>query len=284
METKVKKSVKVRYKYIPKRIKGVTNRKHPLYDGKLDSAIDKFSVLRDTSGRYILNLSTEEEEFIKKGLGLIDEDLNVHNIKNTYLKAFSVEMPKAGIHLDISRPYDLLVDKVLSAYDNVIAPNVRVINQKASYRYVRSKKDEEVLFELEASDYKKKAYKLLGALEQSRERMLLFVINTGMRVLPSITTPELRQLVNKAVDKSEKDFITTLEDPLFVEKGIIKLGAILKVIKVISGMYYYNDTPLAFEGKAATLGQSAVYLKDVEQGDLKLAISEKVINEFKGTQ
>jgi len=284
METKVKKSVSVRYKYIPKRIKGVTNSKHPLYDGKLDSAIDKFSVLRNASGRYVLDLSEDEQKFIEEGLGLMKEDLNTHDRNNVYLKEFSIEMPKAGIHLDISKPYDLLVDKILRAYDNVVAPNNRVIKQKASYRYVRLKKDDEVLLSLEKSDDRKKAYKLLGALEGSRERMLLFVINSGRRILPSISDPELRQLVNKAVDTNEKSFIKTLEDPLFVEKGIIRLGAIQKVVKVISGMYYYNEAPLAFEGKAATLSQAATYLKDVEQGDLKLAISEKVINEFKGTK
>jgi hypothetical protein len=284
MDTKVKSSTKVRYKYIPRRVHGVMNKNHVLYEGKLDSAIDKFSILRDRSGGFKLNLSEKDLKFVQDGLGLTDQEINVHNRKNTYLESILIEMPKRGLFLDISKPYDFLIDKVLQAYDNVVAPNNRRVKEKASYRYVRLKDDEEVTYILETSDLKKKAYKLLGALEGSKERMLLYLTNTGMRLNTSVTVPVLRKLVNEAVDKNQKKFVDTLEDKLFTEKGIIRLGAILKVIQVKSSMYYYQEAALAFEGKAATLENASVYLSDTEQADLRLAISEKIIDAFKGVK
>ncbi len=276
-------STKIRYKYIPRRIHGITNKNHVLYDGKLDSAIDKFSVLRDTSGRFVLNLTEDEKEFIKQGLGLSDADLNVHNGNNEYLRNFKVEMPKHGIHLDVSRPYDLLVDKVLQAYNNIIAPNSKDIKKKASYRYVRVSQSDEVQMSIEEFDTKKKAYKILGTLETSREKMLIYLANTSMRVSPSIDNLELRKLVNESADRNLNNFIRIVEDPLFVEKGIIRLGSILNVIDVKSGLYYYENLPLAFEGQIANLNNAAAYIKDKEQANLKLTLSEKILNEFKRT-
>ncbi len=284
MDIETKAPIKVRYKYIPRRVFGITNKNHVLYDGKLDSAIDKFSVLREASGNFRLEMTDADKEKIIEGLGLSENDLNIHNRNNEYLNTLSIEMPKSGLSLNIDNPYDLLIDKVLCAYDNVIAPNARSQKNKASFRYVRLVEDEETKILLEESDKKKKAYKLLGALEQSRERMILFLLNSKMRLTPSVTTPILRKLCNEAADKNAAQFISTLEDPLFIERGLVRMGAILKKINVISGLYYYKEEPLAFSGKPANLSNAAMYLKDTEQAELKLAISEEVIHEFGRTK
>lgn len=277
-------NTKVRYQYIPRRIRGVNDPTHLLYDGKLDSSIDTFSVLRQSSGKYDLPLTEEEQEFIIKGLGLNKEDLNIGNRDNPYLKELSIEMPKAGISLDVSEPWDFLVDKVLSAYTNVIAPNKRSQNKKKSYRYARIQANEETDILLEKSDLRKEAYKLLGALEESRERMIMYLLNEGVRLHRQIDSKEVRRLVNDRVEKDYKHFIEVLSDPMFNEKGIINMAVILGVIQEKAKLHYYDEQPMASKGKPATLTNAALFLKDKTNSQIRIAITKETVDGFDGTK
>ena len=274
---------KVMFRYIPRKVHGITNPKHILYDGKLDSSLDTFYVLQDESGRWVLNLTETEIEWASKQLAINPDELNSNNKKSEFLTNLIVEMPKHGLSLDTNKALDLLKEKVLIAYANVIAPDSKSKKNKASYRYVRLRENEETKVFLQAQDLKKTVYKLLGKLEDSREQMIMFILNNKVRLNPKIETSELKKLVNISADKDPGKFVSIMEDPLFVEKGLLNMGVILKVIEIKSSFYYFEDKPLAFEGNVATQKNAAIYLADKENGDIKLAISEKVLNEFNGT-
>lgn len=271
---------KVMFRYMPRRVYGITNPKHVLYDGKNDSSIDTFYVLRDETGRWKLSLSETEENWIMDELNLDPGDLNTNDKNNEYLKSIAIEMPKHGISLNTERAFDLLTERVLIAYNNVFSPNSKSKKNKASYRYVRLKENEETQIYLEEADLKKTVYKLLGKLEDSRERMIMYILNTKVRLNPRIPTSDLRKMVNISAERDPKVFTKTLDDPLFTEKGLLNMGVILKVIEIKSNFYYYDDIPLAFEGTVATLQNAATFLADKTNGDINLAISEKVLNEF----
>lgn len=275
---------KVMYRYIPRRVYGVTNPKHVLYDGKLDSAIDKFQVLRHSSGKWIVDLTEKEKDWITDELNLDPGALNTNDRYNTYLEDILIEMPKHGLALDTNDPYHLLIDRILLAYNNVVAPNSISKKHKASYRYVRLKENEETKVYLAESDKKKAIYKALGSLEESRERMILYILNNKVRINPKLSTEELRKMVNVSAEKEPELFLSTLNDPLFTEKGMLNMAVIVNVVDIKSGFYYYDDIPLAFKGKVANLTNAALYIADSENSDIKLAISEKVLNEFNGTK
>ena len=273
----------VRYQYIPRKLRGVSDPRHILYDGKLDSSIDSFSVLRNDSGKYQLSLTKEEEDFITKGLGLNPGDLNLGNRTNEYLKSIDIEMTKSGIRLDLNEPWDLLVDKVLSAYTNVIAPSKKLKNAKKSYRYMRLKADEETDLILETADLRKKAYKLLGTLEESRERMIMYLLNEGVRLHRQISTKDVRKLVNDRVEKSYAKFISALEETMFEEKGIINMGVVVGSIQEKNKMYYFDELPMASDGEPATLTNAAIFLKDKANSQVRLAITKATIDGFNRT-
>lgn len=273
----------VRYKYIPRRVRGVLDPKHLLYDGKLDSSIDSFSVLKNSSGKYVLGITPEEEAFIVEGLGLNPGDLNSGNRDNTYLQSINIEMPKAGLQLNINDPWDFLTDKILSAYTNVFAPNNKSKNKKKSYRYVRLQASDEIDTLLENSDQRKKAYKLLGTLEESRERMIMYLLNEGVRIHRQIDTKEVRKLVNDRVEKSYTRFISALEAPLFKEKGIINMAVIVGVVDVKSKLHFFDERPMASEGEPATLTNAALFLKDKTNAQIRVAITKETVNAFNRT-
>lgn len=274
---------KVTYTYIPKRIKGITEKNHVLYDGKLDGALTTLHVVRDQSG-FRLNLTDAEREFILNGLHLNPKDLNVTDRNNKYLSELTVELPKAGITLDLANPYDLLIDKVLLGYDNLIAPDTKSQKYKATYRYVRSQATDEIDQVLHTSDLRKKAYALLGKLEDSRERMIMYLLNEKVRVHHTITTKMVKKLVNDQVEENYGKFIATLEDPLFTEKGILNMAVVLGVVQEKSNMYFFDNQPLAAKDQVATLVNASLYLKDPTNKTIKLAISKQTLDAFSGTE
>lgn len=275
---------KVLYQYKPKRIPGITNQKHILYDGKFDGSIDKFTVLRTSSGGWALSLTETEEAWLTKELGLGPNDLNVSDRSNEYLEGITVELPKGGLSLDTSDAWEFLVDKILSAYDNVIAPNSKARNDKRSYRYIRLKDNEENSDFLEGLDEKKAAYKLLGEIEKSRNKMIMVILADKVRLSAKIPTEDLRAMVNKMADTRPSKFLSIVQDPLFTEKGLLTMGTTLKVIELRSGLYYFEEAPLAEEGTVATATNAAHYLADKKNGDIKMAISNKVLDEFNRTK
>lgn len=278
------KPIKVKYKYIPRRVRGVNDPKHVLYDGKLDSAIDSFPPLRNQSGKYVINMSTKEKNFIIKEAGLNIQDLNLSDRNNEYLPKLNIEMPKSGITLNLNDPHDLLKDKILQAYHNVIAPNDKSKYMKASYRYVRLMENEETDALLQVSDLRKEAYKLLGALEESRNRMIMYLLNEGVRMHRQINSKEVRKLVNQRVELSYKKFITTLKDELFEEKGIINMAVIIGTIQEKSKMYFFDGMPLASEGEHANLTNAALFLKDKANSQIRVAITKEATDGFNRTE
>jgi hypothetical protein len=100
VETKTE-AIPVRYEYIPRRVTGVTNKNHLLYDGKLDGSIDRFSVLRSETGKYQVSITPKEQKWLEEGLGLEYGTLNTGRRNNEYFQNFRIEIPKSGIRLDI---------------------------------------------------------------------------------------------------------------------------------------------------------------------------------------
>jgi hypothetical protein len=283
-ETDTVKVLQVKYKYIPKKKFNITNPKHVLYDGKLDSSIDRFPVLRKEDGKYVLNMTEEEKEFIISGLNLKDTDLNLNDRKNEYLTNISIEMPKGGLTLNIAEPYDLLVDKLLQAYDNFIAPSLKAKNNKASYRYVRVFKEDEIDSILETADVKKEFYKALGSLESSREKMVMYLLNEGKKVHPKIGDKTLRNEVNTRAELSQTKFLKAVKDPMFVEKGMLNMAVLLSIVDLRSNLYFFEGQALAPDGEPATLKNASLFIKSKKNGSLRVAISKATLDAFNGVK
>lgn len=276
--------IKVRYKYIPKKVFGVTDKRHPLYDGKLDGSVDTFAVLQDPTGKFLIDIPAAHLAKLEKEMALDEGSLNVNNRKNSFLHELNVEVPKFGVTLDLEDPFSYLTDGILKAYNNVFAPSLKEKANKASYRYVRVEGDEETDMILEISDNRKSAYKLLGTLEESRERMIIALLNDGRRLSSAITDKDLRRQVNSMAEEDYSKFIRTLSDPQFTIKGILGMAVILGIVEVSRGLYFYDTQPLAPKGELATMEVACKYLMDPTNGSLKMTISKAALDEFNGTK
>ena len=273
---------KIYYKYIPRRVFGVNDKKHILYDGKLDGTIDYYPPRRGENGKFSLPLSDADLKWVEKEMELAPGTLNVNNRDNEYFEKMIVEMPKGGKNIDLSDPYDVLVDAVLQSYDNVFAKGIKNKDAKRSYRYVRIVEDEETDLILEVSDQRKKAYKLLGALEESRPRMIMVLLNAGRRLHPKIADKELRRKVNELVEESYGRFNRDLEDPMFTVKGILNMAVITGTVEVSRGLYSFKQEPLAFKDEPASFSNAVLFLADKANELIKVSISKETLDEFNG--
>ena len=275
------KSGRIDYKYIPRRVFGINDKKHVLFDGKLDGTIDYFPPRRHESGKFNLAITELELNWIEKSMELAPGTLNVNKRDNEFFEKMRVEMPKSGKILDLSDPYDYLVDAVLMSYDNIFAKGLKNKDARRSFRYVRIVEDEETNLILEVSDQRKMAYKTLGALEESRERMIMVLLNSGRRLSAKIADKELRRKVNELVEENYGKFNRDMEDPMFYIKGLLNMAVITGTVEVTRGLYYHEQEPLAFKDEPASFDNAVMFLADKANDKIKIAISKDTLNDFK---
>lgn len=278
--TEALKSGKVEYKYIPRRVFGIENKNHILYDGKLDSSIDYFPPRKAQNGKYKLNASQLEIDWIEEHLGLDKGTLNPHLRDNPYLDNLLIEVPKGGLRLNLNDPYDYLVDTILTSYDNVFARGLKDKDSKRSYRYVRIVESEETDLILEVADQRKDAYRALGAIESSRNKMIMILLNSGKRLNPVISTKELRRKVNEMVEENYGKFNRDIKDPMFEVKGLLNMAVITGAVTVNRGLYFFNQEPLAFKDEPSSFDNAVIYVGDKTNSTLKMAISKDTLDEF----
>ena len=277
---------KVEYRYIPRKPKGLEGdvRSHVLKKGRLVTASDGFTVLRNEFGGYTIDLSEDELSLITRQLGLDPEDLNLHRRNNPYLSGINIKLTMDKTHYDLNDPYQRLLDGILRAYNNVIANGIDKQELKVSYVYVRVVEGSDVQLRLDTFQIKKKVYKELEKLENNRFKMLLYLTLIGTRINPDITDDALVGVVNLEVEKNFNRFLETLEIEDFNYKGSLRLGVQLGIIDYKASMYYYSDAKLAEENDVANLDNSVEFLKSKANADIWLAITKDINDAITGTK
>ena len=292
METKTRTKVaavqydKVEYRYIPRKPKGLEGSvdAHVLKKGRLVTASDGFTVLRNEFGGYSIDLTKDELDLITKQLSLDPDDLNLHKRNNPYLAGIAIKLTMDVTRYDLNDPYQRLLDGVLRSYHNIIAKGIDKQDLKVSFIYVRVVEGSDVKLRLDNFQIKKEVYKALEKLESNRFKMLLYLTLIGTRINPDITNDALIGAVNLEVEKNFTRFLETLEIDDFNYRGSLRLGVQLGIIDYKASMYYYSDAKLAEENDVANIENAIAFLKSKGNSDIWLSITKDINDAIDGTK
>jgi hypothetical protein len=274
----------VEYRYIKKRVYNIDNPSHILAKGRMPGITDGLSVKRNEMGAYEIDASKSDLQQIEKELALAPGTLNTNNRFNKYFEDINIVMGVDTLRYNLSDPYERLLDKVLRAYDNVIAPDLKSVRNKPTYRYVRVVEGEEDAMASAEYNTLKELYKELGKLEENRIKMLMYLSVIGTRINPSIKDSTLINLVNKEASKSVEVFLQIIRSDDFIYKGSVMLGAQLKVISIKASMYFYKDEKLADGNNVATIDEAINFLKSGSNSDIWVSIQKDIKNAIDGTK
>jgi len=284
MKTETKQSDIVEYRFIPKKVYNVENPNHILGRGRMPGVTDSISVLRSEMGSYVIALTKTELTKIEKELSLKPGTLNVNNRFNEYLEGIDITMNIDKRTLDLSDPYQRLLDGILRAYSNVIAPDLKSIKNRPTYRYVRVLEGEETDLVNAEFNLNKNFYKELGRIEDNKFKMLMYLSSINERFSASKSTEELIAIVNTKADLNKEQFLSILSDPDFNYKGIVGVGTQMGVISYKGSMYYYKDIKLGDGDNIATFDESVRFLKNKKNKDIYMSIQKEINDGINGAK
>ena len=276
------KKERIYIRFVPRVVGGEAEKKdHPIYGGLADGAKITLCVpmLRST-GRYKNVLTNDEKEAIEKAMLLDDNALSVYKPENNYWDGFKVELTKEGLYLDLSDPEDYLKYAVVRANDDIVCPNVQLLQDKpkATYRFVMVRETEETSLENARMDNTMASYKEFGKIENDVDRMRVLCELLDSRPYAENSPAEFfRSRINQLIQNDPKRFLNQITDPMLGTKVLLRRGVELGKLSRRGDFYYTRDgQPLCENGEEPTLSIAARYLNIPAHQDIKFLLESEI--------
>jgi len=193
-----------------------------------------------TTGSFTDPLTKEEREFFESdasGLALKKGDLNVYKKENNYWDDVSIKLRDEVKALDLSNPKDYITYKVLLTNSEVIAPSAADKFKKGTYKFAIVEEGHKNEERVAAASNKKEAYRFLGKIDNSPEKMkdFLSVYYTmkpgGKQVAPNAKQDFLIAEIDKIMESDLSTFLKLAKDPSYDKKVLVHKALQARAIK-----------------------------------------------------
>lgn len=266
------------YKYVLTTNNGISDKRHPLYGGKMETTVDSFEVGVDRNNVKIPPLTKDEIDFFAD---LYSMDAKLFEVRNSspdnFWRGNRVRLGKEGLSLNMSVAEDFIKDKILRTNKGVIAENIEISKKKATCNYVRMAESTEKENSLKSVNSKLEAYKNLAFIESDKFKMA-YLANVLSGKNSPITTPleTYKAQVGSLLEEKIELFNKTIKDKHFNEKVFLHKALMLSVVTFRAGDFTYQNKLISPEGARATLTNAAIYIADPMNAELKFEIEESV--------
>lgn len=273
-------------RHIPKQSRMVSNPKHILYGGMAESAKRTFVVPRLSSGRYVNVLTDDEKDFLEDIMGLEVNAMSIYNKVNNFWDDSNdagiskVTLLKQDNYLDLSDPEDYIRYKILLANKDLIAPNMKTLEDfpKATYQFVIISEGDETKAAKKGMTTIMQCYTLYGKLEDDTDALRVIVETlTGVTIHPNTKKEFLQTKVNELIQGNSKMFLKVASDPLLQTKVLIKKSIEAGLIAHRGNQYYIKsgNIPMCESGEP-TLNVAAQWLNLPKNQEIKFSLEAKL--------
>lgn len=275
------KNERVIVRHIPRENSMVGNNpKHILYGGMAEGALKRYTVPQLKNGQLNDPLTKAEKDFLEEYMGLEPNALSIFKKNNNFWSNFQVTLQKHDTYLDLSNPDDYIRYKVLLLNKNLIAPDLKTLQDypKATYEFVLIRESEEESMSQRKISTTKEAYMEYGKIENKASVMRLVIESmTGRAIGESTKLSKLQSSLDELIQNDAKTFLKVVKDPMLDTKVLIREAITAGVIYNRAGSLFLRDdnTPLCDKGEA-TLSVAAEYLNKPKNQELRLTIEAKV--------
>lgn len=273
-------------RHIPKQSRMVSNPKHILYGGMAESAKRTFVVPRLSSGRYVNVLTDDEKNFLEDIMGLEVNAMSIYNKVNNFWDDSNdagiskVTLLKQDNYLDLSDPEDYIRYKILLANKDLIAPNMKTLEDfpKATYQFVIISEGDETKAAKKGMTTIMQCYTLYGKLEDDTDALRVIVETlTGVTIHPNTKKEFLQTKVNELIQGNGKMFLKVATDPLLQTKVLIKKCIEAGLIAHRGNQYYIREgnIPMCDSGEP-TLNVASQWLNQPKNQEFKFSLEAKL--------
>ena len=170
-------------------------------------------------------------------------DLSIHKRDQNYWTDFKVRLRNEVKVLDLSKPEEYIIYKVLLTNDGTIAPSEAEKFGKGTYKFAIVEEGYQNIEKVKSAGSKMEAYKFFGKIESSPTKMkeflnVYYTQKPGGKSVPSNAKQEfLIAEIEKVIEVDLSGFLTLANDKEFEKKVLIYSGLKFKAI-LREGMNY----------------------------------------------
>ena len=207
----------------------------------------EYPVKREQKTGILIDPLTDAErkffESVDANMALVTGDLSIHKREQNYWTDFKVRLRNEIKVLDLSKPEEYIIYKVLLTNDGTIAPSEAEKFGKGTYKFAIVEEGYQNTEKVKSAGSKMEAYKFFGKIESSPSKMKEFlnVYYTqkpgGKSVPPNAKQEFLIAEVEKLLEVDLDGFLSLAKDKDFDKKVLVYSGLTSKAI-VREGMEY----------------------------------------------
>lgn len=263
----------------------VKDANHIASGGLIEGGKRTFSLPTLSSGNYKNCLTNNEKNYLEVALGLEKNALSIYNKTDNFWESGSgnaeITLSKEDTYLDLSKPTDYIIYKMLLANSDYICPSLRELqnNPKASYQYVLVNENDEARVADDEMNVTQRCYMLFGKYSEDADTLRTLLEMVQNRTIDDNTKIEfLRQQVNNEIKMNPKLFLSVINDEYLDAKVVIRRAAKNGIISK-RGVFYYlteDNSPLCEGHEDPTLDNAARYLTNPKRNDLYIKIQAKL--------
>lgn len=258
---------------------------HVAAGGMIEGGKRTFSLPTLSSGNYKNCLTNNEKRYLEKALGLDDNALSIYNKHDNFWESGSgnaeVTLTKEDYYLDLSKPTDYIIYKMLLANSDYICPSLRDLqnNPKASYQYVMVNENDEARIADDEMSVTSKCYMRFGKYSDDADTLRTIIEMLENKPIDENTKIEfLRQQINNEIKMNPKLFLSVISDEYLDAKVLVRRAAKNGIISK-RGTYYYmmeDNSPLCEPNEDPTLENAARFISSPKRNDLYIRIQAKL--------
>lgn len=204
---------------------------------KIEGCHDRFVVAMTRNGQIKNPFTKEEKDFLEKSMGYEENTLSVYN-KKSPIHEMSVALSKDPMIVDLSDPEEFMKVKILLTNTELIAPSIKDVKNKQTYKYYIEDADEVAEMTKNVTSKIQKAWKAFGKIEDDRTKLSAFLKTFNLilgKPIPKIDVNTklewLQSQVSDIVQNKTDQFVTIIENPDYdtylllaqaIDGGIIK--------------------------------------------------------------
>jgi hypothetical protein len=256
----------------------IKNPKHAAFF-KLEGTYDNYVWAQDRNGKLKNLFTDEEKDFLEKELRMEPNALSVYNKQNP-LKDKMIKLGKDPIKLVLSDPDDFIQLRILLTNSDKIAPSVKDIKKKATYKYYVEDEDDILEITMDKTSLTQKAWMAYGEMSKDKRKLAGFIrIYTQVKNKPitkidsSVKLETLQAKVSNVVQNDMKNFVELVENPSYDTILLIAEGVESGEVEKKQTTYYLKGGK---DKMGSTLRETIDFLNSPMNQELRLILEEKV--------
>jgi hypothetical protein len=248
---------------------------------KVEGTYDRLMVPQMRNGQLANVLTDDEKDYLEDVLQLEKNALSIYKKGNeNFWFNFIVMLGKEPAYLDLSNPQDYLRYKVILANKQIVAPNIKSLKGRKTYKYYIE--DEREVAEIQATkaNINKQAWLAYAKISDNKKELRRFLIthnevfNKATKKIATDSKLEfLQNEVSAIVENKMADFLDIVSSANYDVRATIAEGVQVGVIERKGTKYYLAG---GVDKLGDTLLDAVEYISSPANQETRLLIEQRI--------